>query len=286
MAFYVIIKKAMPSIVIIPSRYASTRFPGKPLCLLSGKPMIQHVYERAKKAGLVQEVFVATDSKLIYDSVEGFGGKAIMTSESHGSGTDRLAEAVEKLQASGFRLQASDIIVNVQGDEPLIHPQMIDDVISLMEDEKASVGTLSKRIEETDEILNPNVVKVVSDSDGFALYFSRSPIPYHRDFPEIVDTKRYAVSSKEKENRKGAYCVAPAAHYFYKHIGIYTYRKEVLLRLSKMPSARLETIERLEQLRALENGLRIKVKETLFNTIGVDTPADIERVEKCLSTSL
>jgi 3-deoxy-manno-octulosonate cytidylyltransferase (CMP-KDO synthetase) len=276
----------MPSIVIIPSRYASTRFPGKPLCLLSGKPLIQHVYERSKKATIVQEVFVATDSKLIYDFVEGFGGKAIMTSESHQSGTDRLAEAVEKLQTAGCRLQATDIIVNVQGDEPMIHPQMIDDVIGLMGDERASIGTLTKRIEETEEILDPNIVKVVFNSEGFALYFSRSPIPYHRDFPEIVDTKHYAVSSKEKESPKGAYCVVPTAYYFYKHIGIYAYRKDVLLSLSKLPSTRLEEIERLEQLRALENSLRIKVKETLFDTIGVDTPADIERAEKCLSTFL
>ncbi len=267
---YVIIKQAMPSIVIIPSRYASTRFPGKPLCLLLGKPMIQHVYERAKKACLAQEVFVATDSKLIYDSVKGFGGKAIMTSESHRSGTDRLAEAVEKLQTTDYKLQATDIIVNVQGDEPMIHPQMIDDVISLMGDERASIGTLSKKIEETDEIINPNVVKVVSDSEGFALYFSRSPIPYHRN--EWKDLKHLTVHGSRFT--------------VFKHIGIYAYRKDVLLILSKLPATKLEEIERLEQLRALESGLKIKVKETLFNTIGVDTPADIERVEKCLSTSL
>lgn len=273
----------MPSVVIIPSRYASTRFPGKPLCLLSGKPMIQHVYERAKKASYVQGVFVATDSKLIYDSIEGFGGKAIMTSEAHQSGTDRLAEAVEKLQATGYRLQATDIIVNVQGDEPMIHPQMIDDVIGLMEDKRASMGTLSKRIEETDEIINPNVVKVVFDSEGFALYFSRSPIPYHRDLCSVCQAS--CVKSEASKARRTTLESPRPTHYF-KHIGIYAYRKEVLLKLSKMPSTRLETIERLEQLRALENGLKIKVKETSFDTIGVDTPADIERVEKCLSTSL
>jgi 3-deoxy-manno-octulosonate cytidylyltransferase (CMP-KDO synthetase) len=267
----------MPSIVIIPSRYASTRFPGKPLCLLSGKPMIRHVYERSKKAALVQEVFVATDSKLIYNSVEGFGGKAIMTSESHQSGTDRLAEAVEKLQAAGYRLQTADIIVNVQGDEPMIHPQMIDDVIGLMGDERVSIGTLAKRIEDAEEILDPNIVKVVFNSEGFALYFSRSPIPYHRDLFRVMGQESIAERTTLD---------APRSTHYFKHIGIYAYRKEVLLKLSKMPSARLETIERLEQLRALENGLKIKVKETLFDTIGVDTPADIERVEKCLNTSL
>lgn len=277
MVFYVIIKKAMPSTVIIPSRYASTRFPGKPLCLLSGKPMIQHVYERAKKTGLVQEVFVATDSKLIYDFVEGFGGKAIMTSDAHRSGTDRLAEAVEKLQDTGYRIQNTDIVINVQGDEPMLHPQMIDDVISLMDDERASIGTLSKRMEEAEEILDPNIVKVVFNVEGFALYFSRSPIPYHRDLFRVMGQE----SSAERTTLD-----APRSTHYFKHIGIYAYRKEVLLRLSKMPSTRLEEIEKLEQLRALENGLKIKVKETPFDTIGVDTPADIERVEKCLSTSL
>jgi len=272
----------MPSIVIIPSRYASTRFPGKPLCLLSGKPMIQHVYERAMKANHIQEVFVATDSKLIYNATEKFGGKAIMTSDAHQSGTDRLAEAVEKLQAMGYELQATDIIVNIQGDEPMIHPHMIDDAIDLMEDERASVGTLSKRIEDIGEITNPNVVKVVFDLEGFALYFSRSPIPYHRDSNKSLVTSNEC-NHNNKENHSSSKL---RTHRYFKHIGIYAYRKEVLLKISKMPSAKLETIERLEQLRALENGLKIKVKETPFDTIGVDTPADIERVEKCLSTFL
>jgi 3-deoxy-manno-octulosonate cytidylyltransferase (CMP-KDO synthetase) len=259
----------MPAIVIIPSRYASSRFPGKPLCLLSGKPMIQHVYERAREARLVQEVFVATDNKLIYDTVEGFGGKAIMTSEAHLSGTDRIAEAVEKLQATGCRLRAADIIVNVQGDEPMIHPQMIDDVISLMDDERASMGTLAKRIENIIEAIDPNIVKVVFNAEGFALYFSRSPIPYHRD--EWKDLKHLAVYGSQLT--------------VFKHIGIYAYREDVLLSLSKLPSTKLEEIEKLEQLRALENGFRIKVKETGFETIGVDTPMDMERVERCLSIS-
>lgn len=263
----------MPAIVIIPSRYASSRFPGKPLCLLSGKPMIRHVYERAKKARLVQDVFVATDNKLIYDTVEGFGGKAIMTSEAHQSGTDRIAEAVQKLQTT-------DIIVNVQGDEPMIHPQMVDDVISLMDDDRASIGTLAKRIENIIEALDPNIVKVVFNAEGFALYFSRAPIPYHRDSNELVVTSN---ESKDKDNHSLNKLVTC---YYFKHIGIYAYRKDVLLSLSKLPSTRLEDIEKLEQLRALENGFRIKVKETGFETIGVDTPMDLERVERCLSISL
>ncbi len=253
----------MPAIIIIPARYASTRFPGKPLCPLSGKPLIRHVYERSKQAKSALEVFVATDNKLIYDAVEGFGGKAIMTSEGHQSGTDRIAEAVKILENTGYGIQDRDIIVNVQGDEPMIQPEMIEDVIKLMEDERASIGTLAKKIEEAEEITDPNIVKVVFDEAGFALYFSRSPIPYHRDSQEISGTK-----------------------FFYKHIGIYAYRKDVLLRLSNLPSTRLEGIEKLEQLRALENGFKIKVKETGFETIGVDTPTDLERVEKCLNISL
>ncbi|MBI5213326.1 MAG: 3-deoxy-manno-octulosonate cytidylyltransferase [Nitrospirae bacterium] len=252
----------MPAIIIIPARYASTRFPGKPLCPLSGKPLIIHVYERSKQAKSALEVFVATDNKLIYDAVEGCGGKAIMTSEGHQSGTDRIAEAVKILENTGYGIQDRDIIVNVQGDEPMIQPEMIEDVIKLMEDERASIGTLAKKIEDAEEITDPNVVKVVFDEEGFALYFSRSPIPYHRDSQELTP------------------------NFYFKHIGIYAYRKDVLLRLSTLPSTRLEGIEKLEQLRALENGFKIKVKETGFETIGVDTPTDLERVEKCLNISL
>ena len=258
----------MPAIIIIPARYASTRFPGKPLCPLSGKPLILHVYERSKLAKSALEVFVATDNKLIYDAVEGFGGKAIMTSEGHQSGTDRIAEAVKILENTGYGIQDTDIIVNVQGDEPMIQPEMIDDVIEVMEDERASIGTLAKKIEKAEEITDPNIVKVVFNEDGFALYFSRSPIPYHRDGNQL---SRHASRITQ--------------HYF-KHIGIYAYRKDVLLRLSTLPSTRLEEIEKLEQLRALENGFKIKVKETGFETIGVDTPTDLERVEKCLNISL
>jgi 3-deoxy-manno-octulosonate cytidylyltransferase (CMP-KDO synthetase) len=257
----------MSAIVIIPSRYASTRFPGKPLCLLSGKPMIQHVYERTKKAALVQEVFVATDSEQIYDTVEGFGGKAIMTSEKHLSGTDRIAEAVVKLQGS---MQDTDIIVNVQGDEPMIQPEMVDEVVSVMEDKRASIGTLAKQIQDAEEMLNPNIVKVVFNEEGFALYFSRAPIPYHRNAwkdlrPITVHGSRFTL---------------------FKHIGIYAYRKDVLLKFAGIPPTRLERIEELEQLRALEYGLKIKIKKTKFETIGIDVPMDIERVEKCLSISL
>src|SRR5208337_4763715 len=202
----------MAAIVIIPARYGSTRFPGKPLCHLLGKPMIQHVYERVRDALLVRDVFVATDSTAIFSAVEGFGGKAVMTSTEHRSGTDRIAEAVTKLseagEIGGTGKQDEQIIVNVQGDEPLIMSEMVDAVIELMEDKRAAIGTLAKRIRTPEEIEDPNVVKVVFNAEGFALYFSRSPIPYHRDM-------NYADTTCDS--------------FFYKHVGIYAYRKDVLL---------------------------------------------------------
>lgn len=261
----------MSAIVIIPARYASTRFPGKPLQPLLGKPLIQHVYEGVLRAALVQDVFVATDSSLIYESVERFGGKAIMTSEGHPSGTDRIAEALLKVEEDGHRLDDGDIIVNVQGDEPLIRAEMVDDLVHLMDDGRATMGTLAKRISDVIEIMDPNIVKVVFDSDGFALYFSRSPIPYHR---KLFGEGCFRLMDQDVKMVT-----------MFKHIGIYAYRREALLRLTQLPPGRLEEAEKLEQLRALENGFRIKVKETSYKTIGVDTPADLERVKECLSTS-
>ncbi|MBI4824767.1 MAG: 3-deoxy-manno-octulosonate cytidylyltransferase [Nitrospirae bacterium] len=252
----------MSAIVIIPSRLGSTRLPGKPLIPIKGKPLIQHVYENSMGSKLAEEVIVATDSKRILETVTSFGGKAVMTSMSHLSGTDRVSEASLKLDY--------DIIVNVQGDEPLIRGEMIDDVIELLEDKRASVGTLARKIQNPKEILNPNVVKVVFDKEGFALYFSRSPIPYHRDKWKTLNLTAIQNSGVS----------------LYKHIGIYSYRKSALIRLSEMNASHLEETERLEQLRALEAGMRIKVRETSFDTIGVDTEKDIKKVERCLSLSL
>ena len=262
----------MTAIVIIPARYHSTRFPGKPLSLLRGKTLIQHVYENSRRAHLIGDVIVATDSEAICDKVLSFGGKAVMTGKEHPSGTDRIAEVAATVDY--------DIIVNVQGDEPLVRPQMIDDVILLLRDERASMGTLMKRIVEADEVLDPNVVKVVFDAEGFALYFSRSPIPYHRDEWNLLSKKQRAKSEDFASTfeTRNFYC--------YKHIGIYSYRRETLLELSGMKPTELEKIEKLEQLRALEKGIKIKTKETFFETFGVDTPEDLEKVEKCLSTSL
>lgn len=273
----------MTAIVIIPARYDSTRFPGKPLSLLRGKTLIQHVYENSRGAHLIDDVIVATDNDAIFEKVLSFGGKAVMTSRLHPSGTDRIAEVAASMDY--------DIVVNVQADEPLIRPQMIDDVISLLHDGRASMGTLIKRITDPEEVTDPNVVKVVFDGEGFALYFSRSPIPYWRDewksLKDLVTSNELQVTSKEKDfigNTRHLSLVT--RHCCYKHIGIYSYRREVLLTLSRMEPTGLEKMEKLEQLRALEKGMKIKIKETFFETYGVDTPEDLERVEKCLNTSL
>jgi 3-deoxy-manno-octulosonate cytidylyltransferase (CMP-KDO synthetase) len=254
----------MTAIVIIPARYDSARFPGKPLYPLKGKPVIQHVYENSRHARLADDVIVATDSETIFEQVLAFGGKAIMTDKKHPSGTDRIAEVAAAMDY--------DIIVNVQGDEPLIRPEMINDVITLLEDKSASMGTLVKRITEPAEIIDPNIVKVVFDAKGCALYFSRAPIPFYRDEWKNLQT----ISSRSSETQITVY----------KHIGIYSYRRESLLALAAMAPAELEKKEKLEQLRALENGMKIRVKETSFETYGVDTPEDLERVEKWLNTSL
>lgn len=258
----------MSVIVVIPARYGSTRFPGKPLAPLKGKPLIQHVYQNASGSRLADAVFVATDNDQILNTVLSFGGKGFMTARTHQSGTDRIAEVVRSMNY--------DIIVNVQGDEPLIQPDMIDDVITLHQDKKASIGTLAKRIQNPEEISDPNVVKVVFDNEWFALYFSRSSIPYHRD-EWTIENEAMRMQNSSSEN-------IPLD--CYKHIGMYSYKRDVLIRLSEMPPSRLEQIEKLEQLRALENGFKIKVKETALETIGVDTPEDLERIEEWLNLSL
>lgn len=266
----------MSSVIVIPARYDSTRFPGKPLALLKGKPVIQHVYENLKEATLADDIIVATDSQAIFEKVRSFGGRAVMTDKNHVSGTDRVAEVAKALDY--------DIIVNVQADEPLIKPEMIDDVIGLLSaksarsDRRADMGTLVRKIERAEEITDPNIVKAVFDREGFAFYFSRAPIPYHRDLFRGMGNGEWGTDNKNHS--------LPPELIMFKHIGIYSYRRDVLLRLAEMEPTRLEEIEKLEQLRALENGFKIKVKETLFETIGVDTPQDLEKAEKWLSLSL
>ncbi len=247
---------------LIPARYASTRFEGKALADIIGKPMVQHVYERAARASLVSEVIVATDDERIADAVRAFGGRVEMTLQSHETGTDRLAEVAARLD--------SDIIVNVQGDEPLVEPAMIDEAIyPLTADSSIVMGTLKTRIRTLHDFLSPNVVKVITDKDGFALYFSRSPLPNFRD--KWNDLKDEAFASGR------LLC--------YKHVGIYVYRREFLLKFAKMAPTYLEEAEKLEQLRALENSFKIKVVETKYDTIGVDTPVDLEKVVESLKKS-
>lgn len=240
---------------IIPARYASTRFEGKALADIMGRPMVQHVYERTAKAALVSEVIVATDDERIAAAVHAFGGRAEMTSRVHETGTDRLAEVAARLD--------SDIIVNVQGDEPLIEPAMIDEAIRPLADDPAvMMGTLKTRIKTLHDFLSPNVVKVVTDWEGYALYFSRSPLPNFRD--KWNDLKDEAFTSRK------LLC--------YKHVGLYVYRRDFLLQFAQMSPTYLELAEKLEQLRVLENGYRIKVVETDFESIGVDTPGDLDKV--------
>ena len=240
---------------IVPARYASTRFEGKALADIKGKPMVRHVYERTALAQLVSEVIVATDDERIATAVRAFGGRVVMTSRDHNTGTDRLAEVAAGLD--------SEIVVNVQGDEPLIEPAMIDEAIRpLVEDSAIVMGTLKSRIRNLHDFLSPNVVKVVTDRNGFALYFSRSPLPNFRD--KWNDLKDEAFNSGK------LLC--------HKHVGLYVYRRDFLLQYARMAPTQLELSEKLEQLRVLENGYRIKVVETAYESIGVDTPGDLEKV--------
>jgi 3-deoxy-manno-octulosonate cytidylyltransferase (CMP-KDO synthetase) len=243
-------------IAVIPARYASARVPAKPLVDLCGKPMIQRVYERVKQSSLVNRVIVATDHEEIVEVVKNFGGEVVMTPAEIPSGSDRIGYVAKDLVYS-------DIIVNVQGDEPLISPRMIDEAITpLMQDSTIHVGTLIKQISSADELKNPNVVKVVIDSNGFAIYFSRSPIPYLRD--EITTDAWHL------------------RHPFYKHTGLYVFRRDFLLTFNTWKESLLEQIEKLEQLRIIEHGYRIKATITTFDSIPVDTLADIERVRKLI----
>jgi 3-deoxy-manno-octulosonate cytidylyltransferase (CMP-KDO synthetase) len=239
-------------VCIIPSRYESSRFPGKPLADLCGKPMIQHVYERVLEAKTVSYAAVATDCEEIYFAVLKFGGQAVMTSRDHKSGTDRIAEAV-----IGLNLDAGDIVVNIQGDQPLFEPSQINEVVQpLLDDPAVPMSTLIYRIRRDEEITHPNAVKVVFDNDHFAVYFSRATIPYVRDPGQKV--------------------------HYYKHHGIYAYRKDFLEKFGCLAQGTLERLEALEQLRAIEHGYRIKVVETPHDSVEVDTPEELARVVRII----
>ena len=243
----------MKFMAIIPARYASTRYPGKPLAILGGKTVIQRVYEQVKS--VLDDVYVATDDDRIYSTVTDFGGKAVMTRADHKSGTDRIEEAAEKIGLD------ADVIINVQGDEPFIQPSQIETLMQLFDAPETQIGTLGKPFESIDAVENPNSPKIVTDNRGFALYFSRSIIPYIR--------------GKERDSWFGEYP-------FLKHLGVYAYRHEVLAEVTKLPMSSLEKAESLEQLRWLQNGYRIRVGLTDIETVGIDTPEDLTRAEEFL----
>jgi len=240
-------------VCIIPARYESSRFPGKPLADLCSKPMIQHVYERVAKSKAVTHVAVATDDRRIFDAVKQFGGNAIMTSASHRSGTDRIAEAVKTLN-----LPADAVVVNIQGDQPIFEPAQVGEVIQpLLDDPSINMSTLIYKIVRDEEITHPHAVKVVLDHQHFALYFSRATVPYVRD-----------------KNLKADY---------YKHHGIYAYRRDFLDVFTGLPEGKLEKLEALEQLRALEFGYKIKAVISRYDSVEVDNPQELERVRRILT---
>lgn len=243
----------MKFIAIIPARYASTRFPGKPLARLGGKYIIERVYQQA--SSIVGEAYVATDDDRIFKAVEAFGGKAVMTRNDHKSGTDRIEEAATKLGTD------ADVIINVQGDEPFIQPSQLATVKALFDDEQTQIATLGKPFETMEAAENANLPKIVTDVNGYALYFSRSVIPF--------------VRGKERSEWLASFP-------FVKHIGLYAYRRDVLRQITKLPQSPLEIAESLEQLRWLQNGYRIKVGLTDVETVGIDTPEDLQRAEEFL----
>ncbi len=243
----------MNTVGIIPARYGAMRFEGKLLHDLCGKPVIQHTWENAKKSKSIEDLIIATDDKRIYRVAKSFGANAVYTSPAHKSGSDRLTEVASSIDAK--------IIVNIQADEPFIHPSMIDDVVSpLLKDKSIYMATLCHKIKDPYEIVDPNVVKVVMDRKGFALYFSRAPIPYAL-----------------KHETRVTSC--------YKHIGLYCYTKDFLFTFKSLPQTRLEKHENLEQLRVIENGYKIKVLETKFDTVGIDTPEDLGKAIEVINAS-
>lgn len=252
----------MRIVAVIPARWQSTRLKGKVLADINGKPMVQHVWEKVKKAHEIDDVIIAVDKEKVLKTVEGFGAKAVFTSPEQPSGTDRMAEVANGIDA--------DVFINIQADEPMVHPLMVDELAQVFEyDKNIQMATLVKRIHKKEEITDPNVVKCVIDRKGFALYFSRSPIPYiagsgsrnlaHKDSPEDVSGR------------------------YFKHIGIYAYTKDFLFTFTNLPASTLEEEEKLEQLRVLEHGYKIKTVETRYDTISVDTEEDLERVREILS---
>ena len=234
-------------VAVIPARYAATRFPGKLMQMLGNKTIIRHVYDNTVSTGLFNDVFVVTDSDIIYKEIKDSGGKVIMSNKEHESGSDRIAEAIAEVNV--------DVVVNVQGDEPFIKKEPLEKLVRLFNDDSIQVASLMRKISK-EEATNPNNVKVVTDKFGYALYFSRSIVPYQRDEKTTVE--------------------------YFLHVGVYAYKKDVLMNFTKWPQSLLEKIEKLEQLRYLENGIKIKMAETDYNNIAIDTPEDLERAKSSL----
>ncbi len=265
----------MKAVGVIPARYASSRFPGKALASLCGRPVIQHVYERARRSKTLGRVVVATDDLRIRDAVVAFDGEVQLTGVHHPSGTDRVAEVAVSL--------SSELVVNIQGDEPLIEPAMIDEAVApFFVESDLVMGTLCRRIESEDEWRSPHVVKVVRDRRGFALYFSRAPIPYYRGLSTEARGPRPGVESEEGPQ---PLALSPET-LWYKHIGLYVYRRDFLLEFARLAPTPLEKREQLEQLRGLEHGYAIRVVETKYDSIGVDTPEDLERIEHLVTAEI
>ena len=235
----------MKVIAVIPARYNSTRFPGKPLAILNGKPIIKHVYDAVNLSKLFFKTIVATDDDRIFNAVKKFNGNVIMTSKKHKSGTDRVVEVCKNFKC--------DVVVNIQGDEPFVNKAVLTDIISAFKDKRTEVATLYHKITDNRDINNPNIVKTVFDKNNFAMYFSRSPIPYNRD--KHCDTN------------------------YYKHIGIYAFKQDILLKFALLEQSYYEKIEKLEQLRLLENNIKIKMVKTTYKGFGIDTPKDLEKAE-------
>lgn len=243
----------MKFIGVIPARYASSRFPGKSLALLGGKYVVQRVYEKATE--VFEQAVVATDDERIYNAVLEFGGKAVMTRADHKSGTDRIAEAMEKIGG------AWDVVVNIQGDEPFVRSEQLQTICQCFDDPETQIATIGKPFTDMESVANPNSPKIVVDNRGYAMYFSRSIIPFVRGIEKNEWLRHYP---------------------FLKHLGIYAYRTEVLREITQLPQSSLEQAESLEQLRWLQNGYRIKVGTTQFETVGIDTPDDLKRAEQFL----
>lgn len=238
----------MKKIAVIPARYAATRFHAKLMQPLGDKTVIRHTYDNTVATGLFDQVLVATDSDIIFQEITSHGGNAVMSKKPHESGSDRIAEAIQDLDV--------DIIINVQGDEPFVNRQTVADLLSIFANSDVLVGSLMHKIDEPEMVYNPNVVKVITDKEGYALYFSRSPIPFPRNTESPIN--------------------------YYRHVGVYGYRKQALLQLVKWPVSTLENIEKLEQLRYLENGIRIRMVETPFDAVGIDIPEDLDRAQQYL----